>query len=62
MVHKPGSVNLNKFKFDDHSSRTNVTICFKRPTRITDLEIICYSYLVLLLKGFAMPLLLPTTR
>ena len=37
MVHKPVSVNLIN-KFDDHQSRTNVAICLKQPTQVTQLE------------------------
>ena len=47
MVHKPVSVNLIN-KFDDHQSRTKVTLCFLRPTRITNLE-----YYTLFLFGLA---------
>jgi len=55
-IDKPGSV------VDNHSSRTNVTICLKQPTRILYEPHNKDSYLVLLRVGFSLPRLLPAAR
>jgi len=46
---KPGSV------VDNHSSRHNVTVMLKRPTRIQREARLTDSYLVLLQVGFTLP-------
>ncbi len=53
---KPGSV------VNSHSSRADVTICLKQPTRERCGPHQLFPYLVLLQVGFTMPLMLPLTR
>jgi len=56
LTDKPGSV------VDSHSSRTNVAVCLKQPTRSQRGSRHAGTYLVLLRVGFTMPLLLPAAR
>ena len=65
MIYKPGSVLY--IKSGDYSSRTYVTISFKRPTQTTTWKRVFSQrrgclYSVLLPVGFTLPLLLPVMR
>ena len=56
LTFKPGSV------LNSHSSRADVAICLKQPTRERCGPHLLFPYLVLLQVGFTMPLMLPLTR